>query len=281
MSEILQCVAPQLHKECDCKTVCKAKRPAPDRVIFASFGNDSVALIQWAHEQGLRDVTVVYTNTGWAAQKWAERVRIGRAWAESLGFQTIELSSMGMAALVHWRKAWPRGGGGKYQFCTEHLKEAPALAWLDQVDPERETVCMVGIRREESDNRATFPEWTEESPKHGGRQLHAPLVRHREAERDALVRRSPLPVLPHRSKECYPCVNARKGEIAAMDEPAIVKVEEIERAAGINSKGNARVMFSPKRHAGAVGIRAVVEDARHGMTDLYEPAGCDGGWCGS
>jgi 3'-phosphoadenosine 5'-phosphosulfate sulfotransferase (PAPS reductase)/FAD synthetase len=254
---------------------------APDYVIFASYGNDSAALIQWAHEQRLQGVTVAYTNTGWAAHKWADRVRVSSAWAQSLGFQTVEIPSMGMAALVAMKQAWPRGGGGKFQFCTMHLKEAPALAWLDEVDPGREAVCMVGIRRAESANRATFPEWTEESERHGGRMLHAPLVRHTERMRDALILRTPLEVLPHRSKECYPCVNARKGEIAAMDETAIVKVETIEQRAGINSKGNARVMFSPARHNGAEGIRAVVEDARHGMTDLYEPVGCDGGWCGS
>jgi 3'-phosphoadenosine 5'-phosphosulfate sulfotransferase (PAPS reductase)/FAD synthetase len=254
---------------------------APDRVIFASFGNDSVALTQWAYEHGLKDVTVAYTNTGWAAKKWSERVQRGRAWAESLGFQTVEIPSMGMAALVEMKQAWPRGGGGKYQFCTEHLKELPARVWLAQVDPNHETICMTGVRREESANRADFPEWTEESESHGGRILHAPLVRHTEAERNALIQRTPLELLPHRSKECYPCVNARQGELAAMDEPAIVKVEVIEQRAGINSKGNPRVMFSPKRHGGAVGIRAVVEAARHGMTDLFQPAGCDGGWCGS
>lgn len=253
----------------------------PDRVIFASYGNDSVALIQWAHEAGLQRVTVAYTNTGWAAAKWADRVARSQRWAQSLGFYTVEISSMGMAALVAMKQAWPRGGGGKFQFCTKHLKEEPALAWLNQVDPGRDAICMVGIRREESGNRATFPEWTEESERHGGRQLHAPLVRHTEARRDALIARTPLEVLPHRSKECYPCVNARNGEIAAMDEPAILKVEEIEHRAGINSNGNARVMFSPAKHGGAVGIRAVVEYRRGSMDDLYEPAGCDGGWCGS
>lgn len=250
-----------------------------DRVIFASAGNDSVALIQWAHEHGMQPI-VAYTNTGWAAAKWADRVARMRTWVESLGMAFVEVHSMGMAALVEMKQAWPRGGGGRFQFCTKHLKEAPALVWLDKVDPDREATCMVGIRREESANRTFFPEWTEESPNHGGRQLHAPLVRHREAERDALVLKSPLEVLPHRSKECYPCVNARNGEIAAMDEPAIVKVEDIETRAGINSKGNARVMFSPAKHGGAVGIRAVVEYRRGAMDDMYEPAGCDGGWCG-
>jgi 3'-phosphoadenosine 5'-phosphosulfate sulfotransferase (PAPS reductase)/FAD synthetase len=250
-------------------------------VIFASYGNDSVALIQWAHERGMENVTVAYTNTGWAAKKWPDRVERGSAWARSLGFEAVEIPSIGMHALVLKKQAWPRGGGGKFQFCTKALKEDPALAWLDVVDPEKDAVCMIGIRREESANRAQFPEWTEESEKHGGRSLHAPLVRHTEAMRDALIAKTPLEVLPHRSKECWPCVNARIPELKAMDEDAIQRIEAIEQEAGINSKGNARVMFSPKRHRGAIGIRAVVEDAKRGVDDLFEPAGCDGGWCGS
>jgi 3'-phosphoadenosine 5'-phosphosulfate sulfotransferase (PAPS reductase)/FAD synthetase len=250
-------------------------------VIFASYGNDSVALIQWAHEHSLGGVTVAYSDTGWAAHKWVSRVERGEAWAQSLGFQTARIPSIGMHALVLKKQAWPRGGGGKFQFCTKALKEDPALAWLDVVDPEKDAVCMIGIRREESANRAQFPEWTEESEKHGGRSLHAPLVRHTEAMRDALIAKTPLEVLPHRSKECWPCVNARIPELKAMDEDAIQRIEAIEQEAGINSKGNARVMFSPKRHRGAIGIRAVVEDAKRGVDDLFEPAGCDGGWCGS
>lgn len=250
-------------------------------IIFASYGNDSVALIQWAHERKLENVTIAYSNTGWAAQKWEARVELGESWAQSLGFGTTRIASMGMEALVAMKKAWPRGGGGKFQFCTQHLKQDPALAWLHGIDPDCDAVCLIGIRREESANRATFPEWTEESSAHGARTLHAPLVRHREKERDALILKTPLKVLPHRSKECWPCVNARKGEIAAMDEPTISRIETIEIRSGINSKGNPRVMFSPAHHKGAIGIRAVVDYERKGHDDMFEPAGCDGGWCGS
>lgn len=250
-------------------------------IIFASYGNDSIALIQWAHEAGMKDVTVAYSDTGWAADYWPARVAKAELWAQSLGFKTVRIPGMTMEQLVEWKKAWPRGGGGKYQFCTMHLKEIPALNWMAAVDPDADAVCLVGIRREESDNRALFPEWAEESETHGGRSLHAPLVRHRIAERNALILKTPLEVLATRSKECWPCVNARKPELKQLQESTIIRIEIIEQRMGINSKGNPRVMFSPKRHGGAVGIRTVVEDAKNGMDDLLSPAGCDGGWCGS
>lgn len=250
-------------------------------IIFASYGNDSIALIQWAHEAGLKDVTVAYSDTGWSADYWPARVASAELWAQSLGFQTVRIPGMTMEELVEWKKAWPRGGGGKFQFCTMHLKELPALAWMAKVDPAGDAVCMVGIRREESGNRALFPEWAEESEAHGGRSLHAPLVRHLEAERNALILKSPFEVLATRSKECWPCANARKPELKQLNESAISRIETIETRMGINSKGNARVMFSPARHGGAIGIRAVVEDARKNTDDLFSPGGCDGGWCGS
>ena len=249
-------------------------------VIFASYGNDSAALIQFAHERGLTDVHVAYGDTGWAADWWPARVKRGEEWAQSLGFQTHRIESEGMELLVMRKKAWPRGGGGMFQFCTEALKKIPARAWLDAHDPECEATCLTGVRREESENRRDAPEWVTASEDHGGRELWQPLVRHTEAMRNALALRSPLPLLPFRSKECWPCVNARKGEIKLIDEPAIVRVERIEAASGINSKGNARVMFSPARHGGAIGIRAVVEDAKHNTDELFTTSGCESGWCG-
>ena len=251
-----------------------------DYVIFASYGNDSVALVQWAHERGLQDVTVAYSDTGWAADWWPERVEQAEAWVRSIGFDPVRIVSEGMEGLVARKKGWPRGGGGKFQFCTGALKEKPAQDWLAVSDPDGDVICMTGVRREESENRRDAPEWVEESVRHGGRQLWQPLVRHTTAMRDALVLKTPMPLLPFRSKECYPCVNARMGELRLLDEPARNKVRRIEAAAGINSNGNARVMFSPKRHGGAVGIDAVVEDAKHNNDDLFLTAGCASGWCG-
>ena len=258
-----------------------------DYLIFASYGNDSIALIQWMHERtktiryrAPETVHVAYSDTGWAAEWWGGRVAQAEEWVRSLGFTPHRIQGEIMEELVTRKKAWPRGGGGKYQFCTEALKKAPARAWLDLHDSSRETMCLTGVRREESENRRDAPEHVTESEDHGGRELWQPLVRHSAAERDALVLKTPMPLLPFRSKECYPCANANKGELKLLTSEARDRVRRIEVAAGINSKGNARVMFSPARHGGAVGIDAVIEDAKHNSDDLFTTAGCASGWCG-
>lgn len=149
-------------------------------IIFGSGGNDSVALVQWAVEKGLAGLHVAYSNTGWAADFWAERLDRLRVLVEKKGGAYHEIQSEGMVNLVTRKKGWPRNG---MAFCSYELKIKPAMEWLEKIDPDCEATCLVGVRREESARRAQWPEWVEESHNHGGRSLHSPLVRYTERER--------------------------------------------------------------------------------------------------
>lgn len=251
-------------------------------VVFCSYGNDSIALLEHLRREAVQRVTVAYSDTGWAAPEWEERVERGEAFAESCGFKTVRLPSIGLEALVRQRKGWPRQG---MQFCTQVLKIEPAIRWLSEQDPECESVCCVGVRREESKNRARWPEWTEESAAHGGRSLWAPLVRVRTNERNALVKAAGFDVLPHRSLECFPCVNSNRGDLVQLSKSPkrIAEIAEIERSLGFTSKGKPRTMFRPYRHMGAIGIEEVVRWALspRGKYDPDDDSGCDSGMCGS
>lgn len=250
-----------------------------EHVLFASYGNDSVALIQWAAERKLRNVFTLYNQTGWATSDWESRVLEREAWVASLGFTPARTFSIGMEALVMEKKAWPRQG---MQFCTERLKLEPTKAWLAEHDPDGEATCLVGVRREESEERRLFPEWTEESDVHGGRSLWAPLANTTEGERDALVRRAGIVPLPHRSRECSPCVNSNKADIRATPPLDIDKTERVETNLGTSGNGKPRVMFRPAKHMGAIGIREIYAWAHSGRGEYEPPAksGCDGGMCG-
>lgn len=256
-------------------------------VAFVSYGNDSIALIQRLHEsESLRKydrVLCAYSDTGWASSEWPDRVERGEALARSYGFEPHRISSMGFVALARLRKGFPRQG---MQFCTSELKIVPAQAWLDGVDPAREAVCAVGIRREESRARASWPEWTEESEKHDGRSLWSPLVRVTTDERDALLRRAGFEPLPHRSMECFPCVNSNRADLRLLTDERIDELAALEASMGFTGEGKPRTIFRPYRHAGAVGIREVVRWARS-ERGQYEPpdddagSGCDSGFCGT
>lgn len=259
----------------------------PRFIIFASYGNDSVALIQWAYESELEDVLVVYSDTKWSSPDWQRRVDRMERWVHRLGFSASRTTSIGFVELARRKKAFPTQ---RYQWCSYILKIEPAMRWLEEHDPERRAVCLVGVRREESQDRQSFPEYLIRSGNHGDRVMIAPLAQMDEAGRDALLRRAGVEPLPHRSMECSPCINSNKADLRALTEDSIRQVEQLERDMdnefGLTKNGNPRTFFRPHRHGGAVGIREVVKWA-HSDRGKYQPSdpeedlgGCDTGFCG-
>jgi len=224
-------------------------------VISSSYGNDSVALIQWAHEHELPDVTVAYCDTGWAAPSWPARVKFGESLAWRYGFKTETLKSIGMPDLVRTKKCWP---GNHQQFCTIQLKGVPFLQWIDEADPERKAVVLIGKRRAESIARRETPEFIESSQYHGDRKIWNPLYAHSDEERNALLTRAGFAVLPHRSKECDPCVNANRSDFLRLS------AGSIERVNGLEVEIMAP-MYNPHRF-GVMGIHGVIVWAKDGRS---------------
>lgn len=249
--------------------------------LFTSGGNDSVALIQWAREKNLQDVHVVFSHTGWAHPDWRNRLVEVENWVKQIGFKYHETHSIGMANLIRNHKGWPRQG---LQFCTTELKILPSHALMTSLDPFAEATVLIGVRREESENRKNFPEFTEKSFAHDMRDCWAPLVEYDEAMRNKLLLNCGFEPLPHRSRECYPCINENRGGLKSLDEETIIKVELLEKELGFTSKGKPRTMFRPYRHMGATGIRQIVKWAKSkfGKFDPNDGTGkdCDGGRCG-
>lgn len=247
-----------------------------DYVISVSYGNDSMALMQWAHEHGLQNVTVAYCDTGWAAPGWENRIAQGEALAKRLGFQTVQLQSMGMEAMVKMKSGFPMHGS---QFCTAWLKGLPFLQWIDDADPERKAIVMIGKRRDESEDRKDIPEWVERSEYHGDRKVHHALYLHSDAQRNELLQRAGIEVLPHRSDECSPCVNANRDDLRRLSGRQIGKLAALEVEVG-------QPMFRAAKHGGAQGIEQVVQWAKYspgqfkpGIDDLFitgcgSPFGC-------
>jgi len=236
--------------------------------VSVSYGNDSIALVQWARETGQQDVWVVHSDTGWASPSWPQRVDKGEAFARSYGFKTVRTKSMGMAELVRMKEAWPGNG---QQFCTAHLKGIPFLQWIDEVDPERKAVVVVGKRRAESKARADTPEFVYNSEYHGGRTIWHPLYLHSDEERNALLRRAGFEPLPHRSRECSPCVNANRKTFLALTPGEIERVSDLEAEIG-------KPMYRPKRF-NVVGIHGVIvwaKDGRKRANIEDEEEGCNG-----
>lgn len=246
--------------------------------LFTSWGNDSVAAAQLLHEYNLprqRRCVALFSDTGWADPSWLARVEQAEQWAASLGFEIHRTQSVGFAELARRRKTFPRGN---MQFCTGELKIEPAKRWLEQHDPDHLATAVNGVRRAESLRRAGTPVFTPVSASHGGRPLWSPLAEFSDADRDALVARTPFELLPHRSLECSPCIFSSRADLRNVSPERVDQIEQLEREIG-------RHLFRPKGYAGAEGVREVMRWA-HSDRGKYSPAvedepDCDSGFCGA
>lgn len=252
-------------------------------IIFSSCGNDSVALIQWAINNYLDNIVVAYSETQWGSPTWKYRVNSVKDWVMDNGGNFITIESEGFANLVRRKKAFPANGMG---FCSYELKIKPAMIWLDYFDPEKKAICYTGIMRIESEKRKNWPEVITSSPNHGGRMLLSPLACMTLEERNELLRDSGFDILPHRSMECSPCINATIRDIQQTHEHDIIKVVNLENEMGIGKRsGKHKFMFRPKRVGGAKGFAQVKQWADQGggnyNPDQEDLFGCDSGFCGS
>jgi 3''-phosphoadenosine 5''-phosphosulfate sulfotransferase (PAPS reductase)/FAD synthetase and related enzymes len=248
-------------------------------IISVSYGNDSIALIQWAHEMGLENCFVVYCDTGWAHPEWPERVKKGMILADSYGFVTWNVKGMGFEEMVRMKKGFP---SQKMQFCSGILKVIPFGDFAEFIDPAKEATVIIGKRRSESRNRANTPEFIIASEHQEGRNVWHPLYKHTDRERNDLIKRAGFKPLPHRSLECCPCVNANRQDLRETPESQIEKLRQLEAETG-------RELFRAYKHQGAWGIDEVMEWAYSargkyvkGQLRLWNYKGelCPSGLCG-
>lgn len=199
-------------------------------IIISNYGDDSMALLQWAYEHQVLNVTVISIDTGWAAESWAARVEEGEAWVRRLGFTPVRLhSAKTFAALVSDRQQFP---SRKYQWCVSLLKALPIMDYLEQHDPHCTATILLAKRRSASRLYRDIPEYIEESDMHGERRVWHPLYLLTIAERDALIERAGFPVLHHRSLECDPCIHNTPDDFARLADADQQKLEALETAVG-------------------------------------------------
>ena len=229
-------------------------------IICCSGGNDSVALIQWAKENNLSNVYVLYNYTGWEIEWWDFRMKDIWLLCKKYGFKYEVTKSIGFKDMVRKKKGFPMAAS-KMQFCSDFLKTTPTNKWLLENDPYFKAVIYIGIRREESQNRKNHPRSIIADMRYQGRAMEFPLVEYKTKERDFLIERSGLDILLHSSMECFPCVNSNRSDFRHLAKypDRINELASLEKEMGFTSKGKPRVMFRPYRHMGAIGINEVIK----------------------
>ena len=253
-------------------------------IASVSCGNDSVAMIQYLHAIGTKDVVCVYSNTGWAAPDWEERVEKFKNWVESLGYKFQEIQGVYNFHSICVHKKFIAHKFAR--FCTQWLKQIPFLEYLDAIDQNCEATIYLGLRREESKRRANIELKIENSEHMGGRTQMHPLYLHTKKERDKLIKETPLTLLQHRSRECFPCIFASARDLRDLSEDlvSINKVKSLEEEVSRHI-GQQACFFNPSQFADAIGIDEVVKVVKHGRKQFrLEQAGqekfCESGFCG-
>lgn len=219
---------------------CARARVAGRRVVASiSGGRDSAAMSLYLTELGIEHERV-FMDTGWEHPATYDYLR--GPLTDKVGPVTEISGDLDFAQLVMKKGLFP---SRVMRFCTEVLKVVPIQRWLAaRADLGEELVNAVGIRRAESRARSTMAEW--EWSEGFDLETWRPLVTWNSDDVAAIHARhdlavNPLYALGASRVGCWPCIHARKSEIALVarvDPARIDQIREMERE--LNAAGGAR-----------------------------------------
>lgn len=261
--------------------------PTTRVVASVSGGRDSAAASlllsgnNIAHER-------VFMDTGWEHELTYEYLR--GPLTNVLGPITEIRGELDFLQLVKKKGLFP---SRVMRFCTEQLKVFPIMDYILRLTEQYDVVNVVGIRRAESKARESMPEW--EWSDDFNCWIWRPLVTWTAADVEAIhddygLPFNPLYYLGASRVGCWPCIHARKAEIALVAKHDPARIDLIaETEQHLNERGAARdeekgrdfvvrSMFS--YHGGdskhfALPIRNAVDWARSKRGE-WQPAGDDG-----
>lgn len=239
-------------------------------VIIANFGNDSIALIEWARQQALQEIFVLSVDTGWGGEIWQERVELASQYLSKYHLNHVRLTAeLDFSSLVKERQNFP---SIKFHWCASFLKGLPILDWLDQVDPGLNATILLAKRREQALALSALQEFELESHSYGARRVWHPLYQHTLAQRNHLIQQAGFDLLHTRSLECDPCIYNQRRDFQRLDEKRIQQLATLETAVG-------RSMFSSPIQEVATELFSDADVAGNDKTIYYQGCGSEFG-CG-
>ncbi len=198
------------------------------RIVSVSGGKDSAATALALREAGVEAHHYVFADTGWEAPETYEYLG---TMERVLG---IAIDRVGVPGGMRARIASGARFPSRVQrWCTRELKIEPLRDYHERIAIEHDvdTINVVGIRAEESGERAKLAEW-EFSAEWDG-YVWRPIMRFTIDDVLAIHHRHGLPVNPlykrgHSRVGCYPCINATKEEIQLVADHSPDRIDEIE-----------------------------------------------------
>jgi len=196
-------------------------------IVISNYGDESIALLQWILANKVTQVTVIYVETGWADENWANRVAAAHEWLANFGIKVVSIRPKAQfSELITARGGFP---SIKFQWCAGLLKGIPILDWLETADPLAQATILVPGRRELARRFAYLPEFLEDSEHFGLRRVWHPLFAHTNIMLMDLLTKSPLPILGHRALECNPCVMSQPQDYQHISPTQIQHISALEQ----------------------------------------------------
>jgi len=221
-------------------------------MVSISGGNDSIAMLQWVIENKEffkgETFTAVYCNTGWSVSWWNDRMVKVKSFCEKNDIEYKETrAELGFEELVRKKCSFPNQFA---KFCTFELKVKPMIQWRkDNKFTVRNSRVLLGVRADESKARKDTVSLGERD----GYEALYPLAYLSNSERDSYIIKAGFAVLPHRSKECHPCIFEKtKVKLKTIEEDRIQVIENLERDLTVYVQAKRKLQKDPKYVEGEV-----------------------------
>jgi 3'-phosphoadenosine 5'-phosphosulfate sulfotransferase (PAPS reductase)/FAD synthetase len=173
--------------------------------------------------------------------------------------------------LIMWKGRVP---AAKSQFCTEFLKLRPIQRWLEEIRGDQELINYVGIRAAESLKRAKMDE--EEFSNFFDCLVKRPLLRWTTEQVFPMLEKHGVPPNPLYAAGltrvgCFPCIHARKSELARLPDWAWAKLEEWEGIIGRSWFPPGMIPLSPEKRKRRDELREMMTAGTHAedLNDLH------------
>lgn len=226
------------------------------RPVFASVsgGKDSTAMVLALRDSGI-PYTAVFADTGWEHPDTYAYIQdvldpvVGP-------IHVVRSDEGGMADLVRRKAMFP---SRVRRFCTDELKVKPIAAFITAAASGLRAVNAVGIRAAESAARAVLAEWEPWPARGVDADTWRPILRWSEADVIEIHRRhglrpNPLYLRGALRVGCWPCIHARKAEIAMLARESPWRIDEIrameaETTEAARTKARARALRPAPEHS--------------------------------
>lgn len=191
-------------------------------VVSVSGGKDSAATSLYLKELGIEHDRV-FADTGWEHPLTYEYLR--GPLTDALGPIAEVRGEMTLPELARKKGIFP---SRRTRYCTELLKVLPLKRYLQSFDED--IVNAIGIRGEESADRAKMTEW-EWSDAYDC-ETWRPIIAWKLEDVIAIHKRhglapNPLYLLGADRVGCFPCINAGRAELLLMARIAPERIDEI------------------------------------------------------